>query len=257
MGSRQRASWPSTRTRAASPATLTPTARAGRSRFCQSRTASVPMSWLATAPRAVHPVGPRIAHFIRLLPTSMTRIWVTAAKMNGSGSGLLIQASVSRTRKSPGPVSATAGLRAAQRDFPGEEPGPARAVGEHQRAGAVDPGDRALDAFAIGQQQLDGLALVRVATLPFGGKRREAMFRILREIRGELGRDPRQQAVAVDRRRAATGDGREVAHRLGDVAFDRDGQPHVEPDTDYDGGRTERIAVELDENAADFQVPVH
>ena len=65
---------------------------------------------------------------------------------------------------------------ATQRDFAGEEARPARAIGEHQRARAVDAGDRALHAFAIGQQQLDRLALIRVAALPFGGERGEAML---------------------------------------------------------------------------------
>ena len=44
--------------------------------------------------------GPRIAHFIRLLPTSMTRIWVTAAEMNGSGSGLPIERRAPHTQAS-------------------------------------------------------------------------------------------------------------------------------------------------------------
>jgi hypothetical protein len=71
---RQRVSWASTRTRAASPATLTPTARSGRGRLCQSRSASVPMSPFGVTPSAIHPCGPASPHFIRLLPTSMTRI---------------------------------------------------------------------------------------------------------------------------------------------------------------------------------------
>src|SRR6185312_9553448 len=61
--------------------------------------------------------------------------------------------------------------RAAEGDFPGEETRAARPVGEHERAGAVDARDGALHLLAIGQQQAHRLALIRMAALPFGGKR--------------------------------------------------------------------------------------
>src|SRR5690349_14479947 len=194
IGKRQRESWPSTRTRAASPATLTPTARTGRSRFCQSRTASEPMSWFATAPRAVQPREPRNAHLSRLLPTSMTRIWLKA-----------------KTRVRRREVRAGCRSGAAERDFPGQEARATRTVGEHERAGAVDAGDRALDAFAVGQQQLHGLALVGMAALPLGGERHETLCRVLAEAGGELADDAREQAIAIDGWRTATGDRGEVA----------------------------------------------
>ena len=96
--------------------------------------------------------------------------------------------------------------RAPQRDLAGEEARAARAVGQHQRAARIDAGDLAGDGRAVRQQQPHRLALVRVTVLPLGGERREALLRVQVEDRGELGQQRREQPVAVDRRRPATGD---------------------------------------------------
>ena len=44
----------------------------GRGMFCQSRSASVPMSVLGVTPNTIQPCGPARPHFTRLLPTSTT-----------------------------------------------------------------------------------------------------------------------------------------------------------------------------------------
>ena len=76
-----------------------------------------------------------------------------------------------------------------------------------------------------------------MTALPFGGERGEAVRAVGAERRGELGREARKQAIAVDRRRAAAGDGGEIADRLRDVALERLRQADVEPDADDDGRR--------------------
>ena len=145
--------------------------------------------------------GPCRPHFMRLLPTSMTRIIAPTMADRGV-------ASINATRSirecgCRARCAAVTSQAAAQRDLAGEEARAARAVGEHQRAAGVDAGDRALDADAVGQQQLHRLALVGVAVLPFGGERREAVARV------------RRRASRRARRRAARagGCGRSAARR--------------------------------------------
>ena len=78
------------------------------------------MSLFGVTPKAAHPRGPWSPHFIRLLPTSMTRMWLIEKRARNS-----------RPRAASG---------APQRDLAGEEARAARAVGQHQRAARVDTG---------------------------------------------------------------------------------------------------------------------
>ena len=117
---RQRVSCDSTRTRAASPATLTPSARDGRGRSCQARSAErADFAVGCHARGAANRRAPRRPHFIRLLPASMTRIRLNdppyarttpASQERGSAFGAHARRSVispDRKRARRGPSAST------------------------------------------------------------------------------------------------------------------------------------------------------
>ena len=93
--------------------------------------------------------------------------------------------------------------------------------------------------------------------LPLDGERCKAVFAIGRQRTRKLGSQAREQAVTVDRGRSASGNRGKITHRLRDVPLDRQGQAYVETDADDDRRRTQRVAVQFDEDSADLQMAVN
>ena len=110
---------------------------------------------------------------------------------------------------------------------------------------------------AVGQQQAHRLALVRRGDAAI--RRRtgaKPSFAYTSRTAGKLG-----QQAASSRLRSIGGAlrpaiGRKIGDRDGDVLARGRRQPDVEADADDGRRRTERVAVQLDQDAADLEVPV-
>jgi len=236
---RHRASCASRRIRAASPATLTPTTRTGAQvvPVAERQRADLGVRRHAERQPAARPVQP---HLTRLLPTSMTRSWLIARGNGVGGDGRCGR------RRSGAP----------HRYLAGEE------------AGAAGPSASTSAPLASTP------ATLPVTTAPSGSSSRTSLpgrrggaairRRRARSLRARTGRGPppvrrgaAPAAVAVDRRRLLARDRGEVRHRRLDVLADLDRQPDVEAHADDRRRRPERVAVHLDQDAADLEMPVH
>ena len=184
---RQRASCASTRTRAASPATFTPTARSGRDRWCQSRSASVPISLFGVTPSVCHPCGPASPHFIRLLPTSRARMRLTR-----EGCATRRRRSTGAVRRQADSLPRVCRAHQARRSEISPERKRARRGPSASTSAplASTPATLPVTAAPSGSSSSNRLALVRVPVLPLRGKGREALLRVLLQHSGELGERP-------------------------------------------------------------------
>jgi len=156
----------------------------------------------------------------------------------------------------PGPSAGRSG--AAQRDFARQEARAPRTVGQHQRGRwRPTPATLPVTAAPSGQQQLHRLALIRVPMLPFGGERREAFACVTgRARRASSAMRRGEQAVASigGARRPATCARSVTGCAMSALALS--GSRTLRPMPITRDRRTQRVAVELDEDAADLEVPV-
>jgi len=112
-----------------------------------------------------------------------------------------------------------------------------------------DTGRDALDRAPGRHAQAHAAAMVGVMPQPFVPKRAEPLCREDRQRLGQRCEELAEEEVARWRRRA-----REVGDRLSDRALRVLGHAHIDTDSDHCGRGAERVAGELDEDAAELAV---